>query len=691
MMPKEDEAQVRETVAPEGNEDASPSSHGVTRKGDSPPPSTRKDGIGGAPPPRIGATLTLSQKSLFSVVLPPGGLRLGEYLLHSELGRGGMGVVYKALHRALKREVAVKLMLSDDESDRARFRFEAESSAGLKHPFIVPVHDVRVEAGKLFFAMDFIDGKTLKQLILERPGDLRVLLEVFMKVCTAIGYAHSKGIIHRDLKPQNIMIDHDLNPHVMDFGLARRVGVKDVEGREVHGTMGTMAMGTIVGTPAFMPPEQAGGRVDEIDTRSDIYALGVNLYFILTASYPYEATSTLELLDAIDSSTPPKPPRERDPRCPWELERIALKAISKRREDRYQTAFELMDDIRAWLAGEPVAAAQGGIFYGFRNSMRRHRGAITLGFLAFATIAGSAQYLIRRNKSDDLDRQVRAAAFVADSAAEIEVARARLRDYDAAKQSHDTRSASYLLRQASARYAKASARLIEASGLDPENAAAMLTAKEALLGSLAVNLLVTKDLERQRRADDEDERRGRADAAAADAEARLAATDPTAAIALAHAQVTKHEIAAAREVFLDAVGLERDSRAAQDAVATLVKTLRELNARQEAADRRARVEALVAEGEAALAQASAERDRGAAQAALRQALAALREATRLDPEDPTARTRRVDAALRLGALAIEDRGFSLAEHLLDEVRATAGDRGVLFLEEVRLAKQKKVR
>jgi len=641
-------------------------------------------------PIRRGATLSVAPGTLTTtLVLPPEGLHLGEYHLHRELGRGGMGVVYKALHRALNREVAVKLMLSDNHEDRARFRREAESSAGLKHPFIVPVHDVRIEEGKLFFAMDLIDGKTLKQVVLERRGERRLLLEIFMKICDAVGYAHAKGIIHRDLKPQNIMVDAQMNPHVMDFGLARRVGLKDLAGRGAHPATGSMAMGMIVGTPAFMPPEQAGGRTDEIDARSDIYALGVNLHFILTADVPFDAPSTLELLELIDSPAAPRAPRSQDPSCPWELERIVLKAIAKRREDRYQTAFELMDDVRAWLAGESVAAVRGGMLYELRNSVRRHRVAVGCGLLALAAIVGSAHYLVRRNHADSLDRQARAAAFVIDGAAELEVAAARLRDSEAAKVSHDPRAASYLLQQASARYARAGERFSLAIALDPESVSATAAAREALLGGAAVRLMEVKEVEDRRRAEADDQRRAREDELAADAATRLAALDPNAARSLAAARRVQHEVAAARAAFLDAVGVPRDSHAAQEGLSTLLRELAALSAREEAAARKAEVERLVAEADTAIAQAALASDHDAARLRLRRAVVALEGALRRDPDEPTARARRVDAALRLAAIAVEERNFALAEHVVDEVRELAPDRAAKFLDDMKIAREKK--
>lgn len=205
----------------------------------------------------------------------------GDYEFLEPIGRGGMGVVWKARQRRLNRVVALKLMLSGrhaEEEEVKRFIGEARSAATLQHPNVVAIHEVGEHEGQHFFSMDFIDGKSLSEIIRRTPLPPQRAARYVQAIAAAIHYAHGKGILHRDLKPQNVLIDATDQPRITDFGLAKQI--------EVDSDL--TQSGAILGTPSYMPPEQAGGKLDKIGPASDVYSLGATLYFLLTGRPPFQ-------------------------------------------------------------------------------------------------------------------------------------------------------------------------------------------------------------------------------------------------------------------------------------------------------------------------------------------------------------------------------------------------------------------
>lgn len=272
----------------------------------------------------------------------------GDYELLKEIARGGMGVVYKARQTSLNRIVALKMILAGqwaDEDDISRFQIEAESAAQLDHPGIVPVFEVGQHDGQHYFSMGFVDGESLAAKASKGPLEPRLAASLVATVAEAVEYAHRKGVIHRDLKPENVLLDREGNPRITDFGLAKRVAAAG----------GLTVTGQILGTPGYMPPEQAAGKMEEVGPAADVYALGAILYRLLVGRAPFQAASPLETLRQVLQQEPVAP-RRLDARIPRDLETIALKCLEKRRQARYHTARELAAELRRHLAGEPIRA-----------------------------------------------------------------------------------------------------------------------------------------------------------------------------------------------------------------------------------------------------------------------------------------------------------------------------------------------
>jgi serine/threonine-protein kinase len=263
--------------------------------------------------------------------------------LLAELGRGGMGIVYKARQKSLDRLVAVKLLLAEyyqDPTRLARFLAEARAAASLVHPNIVQVYQVGQCPFGHYFAMEYVHGRSLEHFIAKGNIPLASTVTLLETIARSVEFAHSKGIIHRDLKPANIMVDKSRRPVVMDFGIAKVVGK----------TSSLTQEGAIMGTPAFMAPEQAGESPDEVGPWSDVYSLGAILYTMLTGRVPYdEGTALRTILKVIGPEMPPKV-RSLRPQVPPELERICMKCLSKHAADRYATAAALADELQAALA-----------------------------------------------------------------------------------------------------------------------------------------------------------------------------------------------------------------------------------------------------------------------------------------------------------------------------------------------------
>jgi len=278
--------------------------------------------------------------------------RFADYDLLEEIARGGMGVVYKARQISLNRIVALKMILAGQlasEREVRRFHAEAAAAAKLDHPGIVPIYEVGEQQGQHFFSMGFIEGESLDARIAGAPLEPRKAAEILEAVAQAVQYAHEKGVVHRDLKPANILLDNAGHPRITDFGLAR----------PVTGHSGLTASGEIVGTPSYMPPEQAAGKLDEIGPASDVYALGAVLYAMLTGRPPFQAPNPLDtLLQVLEQE--PIAPRRRNPHVPRDLETICLKALEKNPDRRYRTAGDMAADLGRYLSGFAITARRVG-------------------------------------------------------------------------------------------------------------------------------------------------------------------------------------------------------------------------------------------------------------------------------------------------------------------------------------------
>jgi len=273
----------------------------------------------------------------------------GDYLLEREIGRGGMGVVYRARQVSLPRVVALKMMLAERlaTSDQIeRFHLETQAAAALDHPGIVPIFEVGRHEECHFFSMAFVDGESLAHQVQNGPLPGREAARYVKKTAEAIQYAHEQGVIHRDVKPANILIDRERDePHVTDFGLAKQL--------ESDG--GLTASGQIMGTPGYMPPEQAVGNRDATGAHSDVYALGATLYHLLTGRPPFQAENqATTILQSIQND--PVSPRELNPIVHVDLETICLKCLEKSPAKRYSTAAALAEELGRFLKGHPIHA-----------------------------------------------------------------------------------------------------------------------------------------------------------------------------------------------------------------------------------------------------------------------------------------------------------------------------------------------
>ncbi len=311
--------------------------------------------------------------------LPPGtNVRyFGDYLLEKELGRGGMGVVYRARQVSLNRPVALKMVkagLLADDAELRRFQNEAEAVALLDHPGIVPVYEVGEHEGQRYFSMKLIVGSNLAEKLASYRDDHRAIVALMIETADALQHAHMRGILHRDLKPANILIDTHGHPHITDFGLAKLMESDDE----------LTASGAILGTPAYMSPEQAAGRRGAITLATDVYGLGAILYALVTGKAPFGGESVIDTLDAVRSRMP-EPPSKRNAKIPRDLELICLKCLEKNPADRYPTAGALADDLGRWAAGEPVSVRAAGVVERIAKWARRKptlAAAYSLGLLA---------------------------------------------------------------------------------------------------------------------------------------------------------------------------------------------------------------------------------------------------------------------------------------------------------------------
>ncbi|MHC1769466.1 MAG: protein kinase [Verrucomicrobiia bacterium] len=274
--------------------------------------------------------------------------QFGDYELLEEIGRGGMGVVYRARQRSLNRVVAIKMMAFGPNSYPdlvKRFRAEAVSAASLHHPNIVAIHEVGIHEDRHFFVMDYVEGQGLARLVGNQPLPVKRAAVYLQTIAEAVHYAHERGILHRDLKPSNVLIDAQDQPHVVDFGLAR----------QLKGDSELTVTGQVLGSPQYLPPEQAAGQRGRVSRRTDVYALGATLYHLLTGRPPFQAESLTQTLDLVLHAEPVAP-RLLNPSVPRDLETICLKCLEKEPARRYPTAQALAEELARFLAGEPIQA-----------------------------------------------------------------------------------------------------------------------------------------------------------------------------------------------------------------------------------------------------------------------------------------------------------------------------------------------
>lgn len=289
----------------------------------------------------------------------------GEYELVREIARGGMGVVYEAKQKSLKRTVAVKMILGGvlaSEEDVQRFRTEAQAAAGLQHPGIVSVHEVGVCQSQHYFSMDLVSGSNLAELLKDGSLHHDQAVEYMQKVALAVHYAHTRGTLHRDLKPSNILIEEAGEPRITDFGLAKLV----------HDDSDLTATGARLGTPSYMPPEQAAGESESVGPAGDIYSLGCILYELLTGRPPFRGSSVMQTLNMVVNQ-PPVSPRALNSEIPRDLANICLKCIQKIPTDRYESAEALAEDLTRFINGQPVSARPIGPIEKSRRWCWKHR------------------------------------------------------------------------------------------------------------------------------------------------------------------------------------------------------------------------------------------------------------------------------------------------------------------------------
>ncbi len=314
-----------------------------------------RDSLAGKPRPEVPASQldeTIDSNPKSSGVARGDHIRyIGEYEVLEEIARGGMGVVFKARQQSLNRVVALKMILSGrlaDAADVERFHREARAAGRLKHPNIVPIHEIGEHDGHHYFTMDYIEGHTLSEEIRDETVAARRAAELVMRAARAVEFAHQQGTLHRDLKPANLLIDLDHQPQITDFGLAKFVG-------DDHSREELTASGQILGTPSYMSPEQAAGKQSHIGPATDIYSLGAILYACLTGRAPFVADTAVDtLLQVIRNE--PIAPRTLNSTVPRDLETICLKCLAKEPHRRYGTAQLLADDLERFLQGRTVTA-----------------------------------------------------------------------------------------------------------------------------------------------------------------------------------------------------------------------------------------------------------------------------------------------------------------------------------------------
>ncbi|HTU16930.1 MAG TPA: serine/threonine-protein kinase, partial [Gemmataceae bacterium] len=331
------------------------------------------------------------------------GAWFGDYELLQEIAHGGMGIVYKARQKKLHRIVALKMIRAGhwaSVEEVQRFYLEAEATAQLDHPGIVPVYEFGEHEGQHFFSMGLVEGGSLATRLRDGPLPQREAATLVQRVAQSVDYAHQQGIIHRDLKPANILLDKDGQPKVTDFGLAKNV----------RGDSHLTVTGQIVGTPSYMAPEQAIGRPEGVGPAADVYSLGATLYCLLTGRPPFQAASPMETLKQVLEQDPISP-RQLNAAVSRDLETICLKCLQKEPDKRYASASALAEDLRRFLDNEPIQARPiGRIELAWRWCRRNPWIASLMGMVAFSLLAGTSIALYLADRASQKAQEAEASA-----------------------------------------------------------------------------------------------------------------------------------------------------------------------------------------------------------------------------------------------------------------------------------------
>jgi len=330
--------------------------------------------------------------------------KIDGYEMQRAIGRGGMGVVFKAIQTNTRRQVALKVLLEGPFAtgqSRKRFEREISLSAQLRHPHIIPIYDSGTFDGRMYYAMEYVRGMPLDEWAAKTNPTVREKLSLFSKVCEAMRHAHQRGVIHRDMKPSNILVQSDGKPNLLDFGLAKQ---------GTFGDMTTSLTAQIIGTPAYMSPEQAAGDPSGIDVRTDVYSLGVVLYELLTNQMPYDTKSSMgQLLNHI-ARTEADESHLQNAGLDSEVCAIVMKALEKSKDERYQSVDALMADIQRYLNDEPISVRTGSGVYLLTKALRKHRRialVFLLGLLPLALVAYGVQSFssVWQRTQDRLEQQ----------------------------------------------------------------------------------------------------------------------------------------------------------------------------------------------------------------------------------------------------------------------------------------------
>jgi eukaryotic-like serine/threonine-protein kinase len=341
----------------------------------------------------------------------------GEYDLLEEIGRGGMGVVYKARQRSLERIVAIKMLAPGVQANPEyvkRLRAEATAAACLQHPHIVAIHEVGVHEGQHYFAMDYVPGPSLAHLAGGRPLPAQQVARYAQQIAEALHYAHEHGILHRDIKPSNVLIDSEDQPHITDFGLAKRL----------QGDSELTVTGQILGSPPYMPPEQVQGKRAKLSRATDIYGMGAMLYHLLTGRPPFVAQEIAQIIQLV-LNTEPLPPRQLNGSVPRDLETICLKCLEKDPSRRFATARDLADELSRFLNHEPIRTRPiGPAGRVWRWCQRKPALAAAVGLAAVFFVTGATGVLWQWRKTERAYQEQRVQSYASDmSAAQVALER----------------------------------------------------------------------------------------------------------------------------------------------------------------------------------------------------------------------------------------------------------------------------